>query len=342
MVAALAGGVPVKGAPVSPGVQTPWKQAHHGSPSQHPAALVHSRAVHRGKRPSAPSQSYRRGGGHAAAAATVLYHRRRGSVSRTVSHDNYDYRCRTAAADPYGYRSRCYYRCRSHRRRHSHERHYSRCHQSGERRRREQRERGGLQGRQRREHAGQAGFECSNASDGRTGHRCRRSLRISTVPCRSWPRGPFARTVHSGAPSRRARAAIPLGATLRRWYRRRMAPRDQNSPPAVLTANGGAVVAAGGGYDGCLHRETRTAVIRVHFRSTYHLLSAVLHTLHGQQARVGWASPLMSTAIRAGASCGWPRRHGQYAPRLGAGEEESQAGSAYRSRSDRKDCGRGC
>ena len=43
---------------------------------------------------------------------------------------------------------------------------------------------------------------------------------------RSWPRGPFARTVHSGAPSRRARAAIPLGAILRRWYRRGMAPRD--------------------------------------------------------------------------------------------------------------------
>ena len=119
MVAALAGGVPVKGAPLSPGVQTPWKQAHHGSPCQHPAALapaqcyalVHSRAVHRGKRPSAPSQSYRRGGGHAAAAATVLYRRRRGSVARTVSHDNYDYRCCTAAADPYWYRSRCYYRC---------------------------------------------------------------------------------------------------------------------------------------------------------------------------------------------------------------------------------------
>ena len=105
---------------------------------------------------------------------------------------------------------------------------------------------GGLQGRQRREYAGQVGFECSNASDGRTGHRCRRSLRISTVPCRSWPRGPFARTVRSGAPSRRARAAIPLGATLRRWYRRRMAPRDQNSPSVVLTANGGAAVAAGG------------------------------------------------------------------------------------------------
>ena len=63
---------------------------------------------------------------------------------------------------------------------------------------------GGLQGRQRRERAGQVGF------DGRTGHRCRRSLRISTVPCRSWPRGPSARTVHSGAPSPRARAAIPL------------------------------------------------------------------------------------------------------------------------------------
>ena len=38
----------------------------------------------------------------AAAAATVLYRRRRGSVARTVSHDNYDYRCRTAAADPIG------------------------------------------------------------------------------------------------------------------------------------------------------------------------------------------------------------------------------------------------
>ena len=144
------------------------------------------------------------------------------------------------------HRDRRDHRCRSHRRRHSHERHYSRCHQSGEWGRREQKGRGGLQGRQRREHAGQVGFECSNASDGRTGHRCRRSLRISTVPCRSWPRGPFARTVHSGASSRRARAAIPLGATLRRWYRRRMAPRDQNSPSAVLTANGGAAVAAGG------------------------------------------------------------------------------------------------
>ena len=123
------------------------------------------------------------------------------------------------------HRDRRDHRCRSHRRRHSHKRHYSRCHQSGERRRREQRRRGGLQGRQRREHAGQVSFECSNASDGRTCHRCRRSLRISTVPCRSWPRGPFARTVHSGAPSRRARAAIPLGDTLRCWYRRRMAPR---------------------------------------------------------------------------------------------------------------------
>ena len=179
------------------------------------------------------------------------------------------------------HRGRRDHRCKSHRRRRSHKRHYSRCHQSGERRRREQKGRGGLQGRQRREHAGQVGFECSNASDGRTGHRCRRSLRISTVPCRSSPRGPFARTVHSGTPSRRARAAIPLGATLRRWYRRRMAPRDQISPSAVLTANGGAVVAAGGGHDGCLHRETRTAVLRVHFRSTYHLLSAVLHTFHG-------------------------------------------------------------
>ena len=139
--------------------------------------------------------------------------------------------------------------CRSHRRRHIHTRlswYYSRCRQSGKRRRREQTGRGRLQGRQRRERAGQVDFECSNASDGRTGHRYRRSLRISTVPCRSWPRCPFARTVHSGAPSRRARAAISLGATLRRWHRLRMTPRDQNSPSAVLVTDGGAAVAAGG------------------------------------------------------------------------------------------------
>ena len=176
-----------------------------------------------------------------------------------------------------------HHHCRHHRYHRNRRRHRRRNHrrrQSEERRRREQRGRGGLQGQQRRERAGQVGFECSNASDGRTGHRCRRSLRTSTVPCRSWPRGPFARTVHSGAPSRWARAAIPLGATLRRWYRRRMAPRDQNSPSAVLTANGGAGVAAGGWHDDCLHRETRTAVFRVHFRSIYHHLSSVLHTLH--------------------------------------------------------------
>ena len=242
-------------------------------------------------------------------------------------------------------RDRRDHRCRSHRRRHSHTRLSwccSHCRQSGGRRRGEQRGRGVLQGRQRRERAGQVSFECSNASDGRTGHRCRRSLRISTVPCRSWPRRPFARTVHNGAPSRRARAAIPLGATLRRWYHRRMAPRDQNSPSAVLAAGGGAAVAAGGWRDGWLHRETRTAVFHVQLHSIYHRLSLVLHILHGQQTRVGWASPLMPTAVRAGASCGWPRRHGQYAPRLGAGEKESQAGGASSSRSDRKDCGRGC
>ena len=171
------------------------------------------------------------------------------------------------------------HRCRSHRRRHSHSRlswYCSRCRQSGVRRKREQRGRGGLQGlqgRQRCERAGQVGFECSNASDGRTGHRCRRSLRISTVPCRSWPRSLFARTVHSGAPSRRTRAAIPLGATLRRCYHRRMAARDQNSPSGVLAADGGAAVTAGGWRDGCLHRETRTAVFHVQLHSIYHRLS---------------------------------------------------------------------
>ena len=95
MVEVIAGGVPVKGASLlptmrlSPGVQTPEKQAHHGSPSQHSAALApaqcyspaHSPEVNCGKRPSAPSQSYRRGGG------------------------------RAAAADPHWYRSRCHYRC---------------------------------------------------------------------------------------------------------------------------------------------------------------------------------------------------------------------------------------
>ena len=243
-------------------------------------------------------------------------------------------------------RDRRDHRCRSHRRRHSHTRlswYCSRCRQSGQRRRREQRGRGGgLQGRQRRKRAGQVGFECSNASDGRTGHRCRRSLRISKVPCRSWPRGPFARTVYSGAPSRRARVAIPLGANLRRWYHRQMAPRDRYSPSAILAAGGGAAVAAGGWCDGCLHRKTRTAVFHVQLHSIYHRLSSVLRTLHGQQARVGWASPLMPTAVRASASCGWPRSHGQYAPRLGAGKKQSQAGSASRSRSDRKDCGQRC
>ena len=53
-------------------------------------------------------------------------------------------------------------------------------------------------------------------------------------------------TVHSGAPTLWARTAIPLEATLRRWYRRRMTPRDQNSPSAVLTADGAAAVAACG------------------------------------------------------------------------------------------------
>ena len=68
-------------------------------------------------------------------------------------------------------RDRRDHRCRSHRRRHSHTRlswYCSRCRQSGERRRREQRGLEGLQGRQRREGARQVGFECSNASDGRT------------------------------------------------------------------------------------------------------------------------------------------------------------------------------
>ena len=198
-----------------------------------------------------------------------------------------------------------------------------------------------LQGRQRRQREGQVGFKRSNASDGRTGHTCRGSLRISTVPCRSWTRGPFARTVLSGAPSRRARAAIPLGATLRRWYRRQMPPRDQNLPSAVLAAAGGAAVAAGGWRDGCLHRETRTAIFHVQLHSIYHRLSSVLHTLHGQQAHVGWASPLTPTTVRAGASCGWSRRRGRYAPRLGAGEKVSRAESAPRSPSGRKDCGRG-
>ena len=53
-------------------------------------------------------------------------------------------------------------------------------------------------------------------------------------------------------------------------------------------------------------------------------------------------SPSMPTAVQADAFCEWSRRRGQYASRLGAEEKESRAGSASRSRSDRKDCGRGC
>ena len=71
MVAAVAGGVPVKGAlllptvRLPPGVRTPRQQVHHDSLSQHPAvlapaqyySLVHSPAVHRGKRTSAPTEA---------------------------------------------------------------------------------------------------------------------------------------------------------------------------------------------------------------------------------------------------------------------------------------------
>ena len=128
MVAAVTGGVPVKGAPLlptmrlPPGVRTPREQIHHdilppskaavpslGRPRQHPAALApaqccstvrHLPAVHCGKCTSDPSQSYGRGGGLAAAAQMSYriprYHRRR---------------IRTAAADPRWYRSRCCYRC---------------------------------------------------------------------------------------------------------------------------------------------------------------------------------------------------------------------------------------
>ena len=171
------------------------------------------------------------------------------SRHRRVYRDRRDH-CRRHHCSYHRYhRNRRRHHRRNHRHSHGRRHHRRRSHrrrQSGERRKLEQRGRGGLQGQQRRERTGQVGFEFSNASDGRTGHRCRRSLPISTGPCRSWPRGPFARTVHNGAPSRWARAAIPLGAPLRRWYRRRMAPRDQNSPPAVLAAGGGPAVAAGG------------------------------------------------------------------------------------------------
>ena len=63
-----------------------------------------ARTVSYGKRPSDLSQSYRRGG-IAAAAATALYCRRRCSVERTVSHDNYDYRCTAAETAGYALRS---------------------------------------------------------------------------------------------------------------------------------------------------------------------------------------------------------------------------------------------
>ena len=127
-VVAVAGGVPVKGAPLlptmrlPPGVGTPREQVHHdilppsktvvpplGRPRQHPAAhapaqcystVRHLPAVHCGKRTSGPSQSYGRGEGLTAAAQmshrTPRYHRRH---------------VRTAAADSRWYRSCCCYRC---------------------------------------------------------------------------------------------------------------------------------------------------------------------------------------------------------------------------------------
>ena len=47
------------------------------------------------------------------------------------------------------------------------------------------------------------------------------------MSCRSWPRGLFARIVHSGAPSRWAKVTILLEAILRCWCRHQIAPRDQ-------------------------------------------------------------------------------------------------------------------
>ena len=81
-----------------------YRRRRCGAPAQSYSPVHYLPAVHCGKRPSAPSQRYRRSGGLAAAAATVLYRRRRCDVARTVSHDNYDYRC--TAAETVGYAPR--------------------------------------------------------------------------------------------------------------------------------------------------------------------------------------------------------------------------------------------
>ena len=58
-------------------------------------STIHRRSI-AASGPLLPAKATEKGGGLAVAAATVLYRRRRCSVARTVSHDNYDYRCRTA------------------------------------------------------------------------------------------------------------------------------------------------------------------------------------------------------------------------------------------------------
>ena len=139
MVAAVAGGVPVKGPPlandavVSGGPDTletgpPWQSISTsrcacpyamlaspftGGPSWQ-APLCSQSKLQNGRGPGCccgaaplylgPGQSYRRGVGVAAAVATMLYRRRHCSVVRTVSYDNNEYHF--TAAENTGYHSR--------------------------------------------------------------------------------------------------------------------------------------------------------------------------------------------------------------------------------------------
>ena len=52
-------------------------------------STIHRRSI-AASGPLLPAKATEEGGGLAAAAATMLYRRRRCSVTRTVSHDNYD------------------------------------------------------------------------------------------------------------------------------------------------------------------------------------------------------------------------------------------------------------
>ena len=105
----LANDAVVSGGPDTLETGPPW-QSISTSRCAFPCAILFASPLTGGLLRQAPLCSQpklQKGRGPCWCCGHSAYRRRRGSVARTVSHDNYDYRCRTAAADPYWYRSRC-------------------------------------------------------------------------------------------------------------------------------------------------------------------------------------------------------------------------------------------